>query len=148
MSTTYFETSLSTTQLSIYFNIDEAVDIAYQIGRTDNIFQDNVEILRTWCKGQNLKLEVTIDSDMINQISQNINNSIEDAVVQPSYYLEKDNAKLIITAGKEGVKVDEKQLLEEIYKVLDENTDDEKRIEIPVVQAIPEKIDIEKLIVL
>ena len=82
---------------------------------------------------------------MINQISQNINNSIEDAAVQPSYYLEKDNAKLIITAGKEGVKVDEKQLLEEIYIVLDENTDDEQRIEIPVVQAIPEEIDIEKI---
>ena len=34
-----FEVSLSTSQLSIYFNIDEAVDIAYQIGKTGNIFE-------------------------------------------------------------------------------------------------------------
>ena len=94
--------------------------------------------------GTNVKLEVTIDSDMIEQISQNINNSIDDAVVQPSYYIEKENAKLIVTSGKEGVKVDEKQLIEEIYKVLDENTEDEQKIEIPVVKAIPEKIDIDK----
>ena len=140
-----FETSITYEALEVKYQIENAVKQAYDIGRDGNIFQDNFEILRTWCKGQNIELEVTIDNDMINQISQNINNSIEDAVVQPSYYLEKDNAKLIITAGKEGVKVDEKQLLEEIYIVLDENTDDEQRIEIPVVQSIPEEIDIEKI---
>ena len=110
-----FETSITYEALEVKYQIENAVKQAYDIGRAGNIFQDNFEILRTWCKGQNIKLEVTIDSDMINQISQNINNSIEDAAVQPSYYLEKDNAKLIITAGKEGVKVDEKQLIEEIY---------------------------------
>lgn len=140
-----FETSITYEALEVKYQIENAVKQAYDIGRAGNIFQDNFEILRTWCKGQNIELEVTIDSDMINQISQNINNSIEDAAVQPSYYLEKDNAKLIITAGKEGVKVDEKQLIEEIYIVLDENTDDEQRIEIPVVQSIPEEIDIEKI---
>lgn len=140
-----FEISITYEALEVKYQIENAVKQAYDIGREGNIFQDNFEILRTWCKGRNVKLEVTIDSDMINQISQNINNSIDDAVVQPSYYLEKENEKLIITAGKEGVKVDEKQLLEEIYKVLDENTDDEQKIEIPVVQAIPEKIDIEKI---
>ena len=140
-----FETSITYEALEVKYQIENAVKQAYDIGRAGNIFQDNFEILRTWCKGQNIELEVTIDNDMINQISQNINNSIEDAVVQPSYYLEKDNAKLIITAGKEGVKVDEKQLIEEIYIVLDENTDDEQRIEIPVVQSIPEEIDIEKI---
>ena len=140
-----FETSITYEALEVKYQIENAVKQAYDIGRDGNIFQDNFEILRTWCKGQNIELEVTIDNDMINQISQNINNSIEDAVVQPSYYLEKDNAKLIITAGKEGVKVDEKQLIEEIYIVLDENTDDEQRIEIPVVQSIPEEIDIEKI---
>ena len=82
---------------------------------------------------------------MINQIAQNINNNIDGAVVQSSYYVEKDNAKLVITSGKEGIKVDEKQLLEEIYNVLDENTEDEQKIEIPVIQATPEKIDIDKI---
>lgn len=82
---------------------------------------------------------------MINQISENINNNIDGAVVQPSYYLEKENVKLVITSGKTGVQVNEKQLLEEIYNVLDGNTEDEKKIEIPVIEATPKDIDIEKI---
>lgn len=140
-----YETSITYEALEVKYQIENAVKQAYDIGREGNIFQDNIEILKTWCRGKNIKIEVTIDNDMIEQIAQNINNSIDGAVIQPSYYVEKDNAKLIITSGKEGIKVDEKQLLEEIYKVLDENTDDEQKIDIPVVQATPEKIDIEKI---
>ena len=33
-----FETSLSTSQLSIYFNTEEAVNMAYNIGKNGNIF--------------------------------------------------------------------------------------------------------------
>ena len=140
-----YETSITYEALEVKYQIEKAIQQAYEIGRDGNIFQDNFAILDTWYKNKNIKLEVTIDTDMIGQIAQNINNSIDNAVVQPSYYLEKDNAKLIVTAGKEGVKVDEKQLVENIYKVLDENTEDEQKIEIPVVKATPEKIDIEKV---
>lgn len=140
-----YETSITYESLEVKYQIAKAIEQAYDIGRVGNIFQDNFEILKTWSKGKNIELEVTIDSDMISQISQNINNNIDNAVIQPSYYLEKDNSKLIITAGKEGVKVDEKQLIEEIYKVLDENTEDEQRVEIPVVKAIPEEINIGKI---
>lgn len=140
-----FETSITYEALEVKYQIENAIKQAYEIGRVGNIFQDNFEILRTWCTGKNIKIEVTIDNDMINPIAQNINNNIDGAVVQSSYYVEKDNAKLVITSGKEGIKVDEKQLLEEIYNVLDENTEDEQKIEIPVIQATPEKIDIDKI---
>lgn len=140
-----YETSITYEALEVKYQTENAIIQAYNIGRAGNLFQDNFEILNTWRKGKNIKLEVTIDNDMIEQISQNINNSIQDAVVQPSYYLEKENAKLIVTSGKDGVKVDEKQLIEEIYKVLDEDTEDEQKIEIPMVKATPEKIDIDKI---
>ena len=140
-----FDSSITYEALEVKYQIENAIKQAYNIGREGNIFQENFEIIKTWCKNININMEVTIDNDMINQIAQNINNSIDGAVVQPSYYVENDNSKLIITSGKEGVKVDEKKLLEEIYKVLDENTDDEQKIEIPVVQDIPEKINIEKI---
>ena len=51
-----FETSISTSQLSIYFNIDEAIDIAYQIGRTDNIFKNNLLIIKTLLSKNTIKL--------------------------------------------------------------------------------------------
>ena len=140
-----YETSVTYEALEVKYQTENAIKQAYEIGRVGNLIQDNFEILKTWNKGRNIKLEVSIDTDMISQIAQNINNSIDDAVVQPSYYIEKDNSKLIVTSGKEGVKVDEKQLIEEIYKVLDENTEDEQKIEIPVIKATPENIDIEKI---
>jgi len=140
-----FDSSITYEALEVRYQIENAIKQAYDVGREGNIFQENFEILKTWYKNININIEVTIDNDMIDQIAQNINNSIDGAVVQPSYYVENDNSKLIITSGKEGVKVDEKKLLEEIYKVLDENTDDEQKKEIPVVQDIPEKINIEKI---
>lgn len=125
------------------YQIDNAVKEAYSIGRQGNIFENNMEILDTWINGKNIELEVTIDKEMIKQISQNINNNIEGAVVQSSYYIEND--KLIITSGKTGVKVDEEQLIEKIHDVVKENSKEEKIIEIPTMTAEPEEINIEQI---
>lgn len=138
-----FETAITYKALEVEYQIDDAIKQAYDTGRAGNIFKDNIDILKTWTYGKNIEIETTIDNEMISQISQNINNSIKDAVVQVSYYIE--NEKLIITSGKEGLKVNEKQLLEEIYNVLRTDTEDEQNIIIPIITAEPEKIDIEKI---
>ena len=138
-----YETAITYKSLEVEYQIENAVREAYNIGRNGNIFLNNIEILKSWIIGENINLEATIDSDMINQVAQNINNSIKDAIVQPSYYIEED--KLIITSGKEGYKVDENQLLEDIYKVLNTETEDEQQLEIPIIKAKPENIDIEKI---
>lgn len=140
-----YETSITYEALEVEYQISNAIQDAFDIGRTGNLFKDNYDILGTMIKGKNVKLEASIDNDMISQIAQNINNSIEGAIVQPSYYLDRENNKLIITSGKEGKKVDEKQLVKDIYEVIDTNTEDEKKLEIPVIDAKPEKIDIDKI---
>lgn len=140
-----YETSVTYEALEVKYQIEKAVQQAYSIGRDGNVFQNNFEILKTMREGRNIELEVTLDKDMISQIAQNINNSIEDSVVQPSYYVEKDKGKLVITAGKQGVKVDGEKLLEEIYKVLYENTSDDQKIDIPMKEDTPEQIDIDKI---
>ena len=140
-----YETSITYEALEVEYQVENAIQDAFDIGRTGNLFKDNYDILGTMLKGKNVKLEASIDNDMISQIAQNINNSIEGAIVQPSYYLDRENNKLIITSGKEGKKVDEKQLVKDIYEVIDTNTEDEKKLEIPVIDAKPEKIDIDKI---
>lgn len=140
-----YETSITYEALEVKYHIEKAVKEAYKIGRQGNVFQDNIEILKTWNEGKNVNLEVSMDNDMIEQIAQNINNSIDDTVVQPSYYIEENKNELVITAGKKGQKVDEEKLLEEIYKVLDANTEDEQKIEIPMVEATPDEINIDKI---
>ena len=138
-----FETAITYKALEVNYQVDKAVNDAYAVGRSENIFKNNMEILNTWIKGKNIELDVSLDEDMVSQISQNINNSITGAVTQPSYYTEGKN--LIITAGKEGLKVNEEKLIEKIYKILNEEINEEQKIEIPVITAEPEKIDIDKI---
>lgn len=140
-----YETSVTYEALEVKYQVQDAVEQAYQIGRNGNVFQNNFAILHTRNKGADVNLEVTLDQNMIEQIAQNINNSIDDAVVQPSYYVEKKEAKLVVTSGKQGFKVDEEQLLSNIYNIIDKNTEDEQKIDIPMKQDTPEKIDIEKI---
>lgn len=99
-----YETSITYEALEVKYHIEKAVKEAYEIGRQGNVFQDNIEILKTWNEGKNVNLEVSMDNDMIEQIAQNINNSIDDTVVQPSYYIEENKNELVITAGKKGQK--------------------------------------------
>ena len=138
-----YETTVTYEAIDVQYQIENAIKNAYNIGREGNVFKDNFDILNSWINGTNIKIECIIDNDMISQISQNINNNIEGAVVQSSYYIEND--KLIITSGKKGLKVDEKQLLEKIYKALDEDLDEENKIEIPLIEATPDEIDIDKI---
>ena len=138
-----FETTITYDAIEAKYQIEKAVEDAYGVGRNDNIFMNNINILKSLINGYEVNLEVTLDSDMISQVVKNINNGLQGAVVQPSYYIEED--KLIITSGKEGIKVDEKQLLEQIYNVLDAKVDSEQKINIPVINAKPEEIDIEKI---
>ena len=137
-----FDGMITYKALEVNYQIQNAIDEAYLVGRDGNIFTNNFNILKTWIQGNNVDLHVTMDEDMIEQISKNINNNLEDAVVQPSYYIE-DN-KLIITTGKEGKEVNQEQLLEDIYNTIVSDTE-EKQLEIPVVTVKPKEIDIDKI---
>lgn len=41
-----YETSISSESIEINFNLEEAVNIAYDIGKTGNIFENNINILK------------------------------------------------------------------------------------------------------
>ena len=136
-----FETTVTYETLEVKYQIENAIKKAYEIGRTGNIFIDNFQIINAMKNKVEIELEASVDNETVQQIIQNINNSIEGAVQQSSYYIEND--KLIITSGKEGLKVDESQLIEKIYKCI--TTEDNQTIEIPLISAMPDNIDLEKI---
>lgn len=136
-----FETAITYQALEVNYQIEKAINEAYAIGRKGNVFEENIEIVKTWMTPVNIKLDISIDEDMVKQISQNINNSIKDAVVQSSYYIEGKN--LIITSGKEGKIVNADGLIEKIYNSLEEESNG--KVTIPVITAQPKKIDLEKI---
>lgn len=137
------ETPITYEALEVKFNIENAIEQAYNIGRDGNLFENNFNILKTWINGEKVKLDHSIDEDVIRQVSENINNTSEDAVVEPSYYIEDNN--IIITAGKNGIKVDENMLKQEVDKNISINSDNSVVIEVPVVSSEHGKIDLEKI---
>lgn len=137
-----FESTTTYKALEVQYQIDSAIEQAYEIGRQGNLFKDNFQILKSWINGIQIDLDVTIDKEMLDQVAQNINNSIEGAVVQPDYYQEGE--KIIITSGKTGLKVDEDKLFQEIYKVVKDDSQTQV-ITIPLITAEPNEIDIEEI---
>lgn len=95
-----FETSISTSQLSISFNIDEAVEMAYQIGKNGNIFENNLKILETLFSKIDINPGFSIDEEQLKYFLQDISNKLPDKVIESSCYI--DNNNLIITKGAEG----------------------------------------------
>ena len=139
-----FETTTTYEALEVEYQIDKAIDEAYNVGRKGNIIKDNWELIKAIFQQKEIELEATIDEEMLNQIIQNINNSIEGAVVQPSYYRKEGEDKLIITEGKEGLKVNEEQIYKDVYELI-KNQTDINIIKIPLENVQPDKIDLQKI---
>lgn len=102
-----FETSISTEQLSIYFNVDEAVEIAYQIGKSGNIFENNLVILKSLFFKTTINPGFAIDEEQLKTSLQDISNKLPDKVIESSCYIDGNN--LIITKGHSGnvIKIEE-----------------------------------------
>ena len=136
-----FETSLSSSQLSINFNTDEAVDMAYNVGKTGNIFQRNLTILKSLFTKTNIDPGFSIDMDQLKKDLENISTKLPDKVIESSCYI--DGNKLVITKGKTGkvIKVDEsaKYIKQAINNLQLENNS----LELITEDSTPNEIDLD-----
>lgn len=137
------ETPITYEALEVEFDIKEKVEKAYQVGRGSNIIKNNFEILSTWINGNKYELEASFDENVIKQVCENINNTSEDAIVEPSYYIEDD--KLIITPGKKGIDVNESEVKNMVTNILNINSEKSTILEVPFSYKEPQAIDLEKI---
>ena len=129
--------------LEVEFNIKDVVEKAYKIGRDSNILKNNFEILSTWINTTNIKLTSNFDENVVKQVCENINNTSEDAIIEPSYYIEDD--KLIITPGKKGINVNQNEVKNKVNDILNINSEKSTVIEVMVDYKEPQPIDLEKI---
>lgn len=138
-----FESKINQETLETKYNIDKAIMDAMSVGKKGNIISNNYNILFALFGGKNIKLEYTINEDQTKKEIENIQTNLPGTMVEPDYYREED--KLIIVPGKEGLKIDEDALIERIKKYLINKDANSSEIEIPVQEVWPENIDIEKI---
>jgi len=139
-----FETSFIPTDIDAEFDIDSTVKEAYQIGRSNNIFVNNFEIISTLLSTKNLKPELKYNEEKFELILDNIGLDLPGLVTQPSYYINQNN--LTITKGTSGITLQKEKLKSSLIGLINSsNPNNSTSIIIPVQIAEPNNIDIEKI---
>ena len=130
--------------LGIEIDGKEAINEAINIGRSNNILVDNFNILKSLVLKTNFSLNVVIDEEKFSEMTKNIGAEIPEKIEQYSYEIKDD--KLIITNGKPGNTIIEKELKNKIIDNIKKQFNGIKEnINVPVEFVNPEKIDIEKI---
>ena len=138
-----FESELNPTLMEVNYNIEEAVDEAYSLGRNGNIFANNYNILGTLIGKRDINVDMSLNEDVTKQTINDIGANLPGILEESSYSIEDD--QLIITRGKEGVVVNTDSLLAEVKDMLNDIHETENIIQIPVETKTPQEIDIDKI---
>lgn len=140
-----YETTISLEQIEVKYDIIEAINEAYKIGRNKNIIISNYSILKTKLFSTKINKPIDMNGEELNKIIDDISAKIPGGVIEPSYYIEEEN--LIISKGKTGISVKKEEFKNKIIETIEKqiNGVEVENIEIPIEQKEPEKIDIEKI---
>lgn len=139
-----YESTISPELIETNYDIDKAVNEADSVGKSDNIFVNNYNILFTLIWKKNINVDMSINEDVAKQTINDINVNLPDGVIESSYSVDDD--ELTISKGKAGVIIDENAFLEIIkYELKNIDSNGDQTLEIPVVNKEPEAIDIEKI---
>lgn len=130
--------------LGIEITGKDAINNAVNIGRSNNILIDNFNILKAMALKTKLELNITINEEKFNEMIKNIQAEIPEKIQQYSYEIKDD--ELIITNGKAGKVIVEKELKDIIIKNIKNKFNGiNETSQIPLKYSETEKIDIEKI---
>ncbi len=140
-----YKTTISLEQVEVKYDIANAINEAYTIGRSKNIIINNYDIIVSKLFHKEIKNEIEINEIELDKIVEDISAKVPGIVEESSYYIEENN--LIITNGKEGIKVKKDDfknvIIDNIKKQM--NGLEIKEINIPFEQKQPEEINVEKI---
>ena len=138
-----FSKTLVPSQFNVNFDVDSAVQTAYSIGRSGNVFENNFAILNALLNSNNIGQNMEYDSELLDALLLELNNELPGRMENSGYYV--DGTSLIIDSGKEGINVDTEILANRIAKALNDINNQDIVIEIPVVNVAPSPIDLDAI---
>ena len=80
--------SITQEQIGVQYNVEKAIEQAYNIGRSGNIFQNNFEILGTMLEENNIDIEFTYNEKLLDQNKPNINKLLVDFIKSNIRFIE------------------------------------------------------------
>lgn len=138
-----FQTVILPEQFGVSFDVDNAVEQAYYIGKSDNLIKNNYTILSLLLKNYNISPSINYDEDLLNSLIDSINAQLPDRVVNSGYSI--DGTNLIITSGKDGILISSSDLKDEILSFLNDISSKNETINIPVNNVGAEPINLDAI---
>ena len=80
-----YVSSLNPTLMEVNYDVEKAVDEAYLIGKGDNIFINNYNILFTLIGKRDINVDMTLNEDVTKQSIQDIGINIPGVVIESSF---------------------------------------------------------------
>ena len=139
-----YKSTISTSALNIDFHIEDAVNTAYETGRSGNLLEKNFNIFKLKFSNINIEPYFSLDNDALRKNLEEISANLPDKMIENSYYIEKNN--LIITKGKEGKQINIDEMVgliqNEIYNL---NFNNNTPIEIQTITTYPSEVNLEAI---
>ena len=125
-------------EIDFHYDTSSALEKAYSIGRTGNIFTNNSKILTSLFKKTNS--EYSYNEEKLNNIINNISVDIPNLVIEPSYYISDDT--LIVTKGTDGNELDKSKTITSLLSAIINN---EETLTLPINYTTSQSINIDKI---
>ena len=138
-----YETSINANQINAKFDVENAVNEAYNIGRAGNIVVNNYAILGTMLFGNEIECNLNYSQEALDKKIEDISSKLPGAVVQSSYYIEGE--ELIIVKGKEGLRIKKDELKNAILEEIKDINHPYELITIPTETVQPDAINLEEI---
>lgn len=122
------------------FDVETAVNTAYDLGRNKDIITNNYKTIATLIKGENINLSFEYDEESLSKKIDEISIELPDLATDSTYVI--NGNKLIIKNSKDGIQIKRDEFTQKLINALSGN---EKTFEIPVEKAERKEIDIEKI---
>lgn len=137
-----YETTISTSELDIKFDTKSAVAVAYNFGRSGNVFSDGFEVLGNMFFNKNVEPTLSFNEESLTKILKDISTKLPDKLIESGYYIDGNN--LILNKGTEGNIIN----VEAMSKVIKDNIQSlnlNGKIDIITQTAKPDLLDVNKI---
>ena len=138
-----YETSINANQINATFDVEAAVNKAYNIGRDGNILTNNYGIIFTTLFGKNIDCNLNYSNESLDKKIDDVSSKLPGALVDNSYYI--DGEELIIVKGKEGLQIQKNTLKDQIINSIKNVNSNYNIITIPTENVKPDSIDLNEI---
>lgn len=135
------EEKISISDLNFSYQIDQAVESAYNVARSGNIFKRVYDVFNIGKDKKVIEMAYTYNKEKMEKAIDKLNKNVSNPV--KNHELKFSNDKVILKTGHPGDIIDNNSLynlLEDLFKKASFKT-----IDVPSIKKDPEKIDVEKL---